>query len=345
MLYLDSLLYIIIIILLCILVNKIVDKKEGFEHKGKSKVYKKTYTNSVIKSAVYGSFINGPKDCVDVKPILDKLISTATDSVVVSQNTMDKENKTGADDEQKYLIIVFTTTAITLSDARYHFPDMNANYYDDGWGKYSYGWLYYEGDSISLKFGNGDPTPAWLKMSAAIYKIAELFAYIIIRMPYKFITQLVDAGVMFVQNFKDIFAPIISFYDQMMSIARNIINQLYKVWKGLFDQWLAIIKDIPGFLKAQFNNMINFIQDAVTKSFAFFQKIFDIAMTIFNALIQIPMTLFDILDQLTEVFVNIFMILINIPTSALNMVIGMQNIMLDVMKKTPTIPFMNLFFQ
>ena len=131
----------------------------------------------------------------------------------------------------------------------------------------------------------------------------------------------------------------------MMSIARSIIRQLYNVFKGLFDQFMAIVKDVPAFLKAQFNNMINFIQDAVTKSFSFFQKIFDIAMTIFNALIQIPMMFFDILDQLTDVFVNIFLIILNIPTSALNMVIGMQNIMLDVMNKTPTIPFMNLFFQ
>jgi phage-related protein len=342
MLYLDSLLYIIIIILLCILVNKIVNKKEGFEHKGKSQVYTKKNTTSVIKSAVYGSFINGPKDCIDVKPILDKLISTATESMVVSQNTLDKENRTGDDKEQKYLIINFTTTAITLSDAIMRMPREGLT---NGFEIYADGWLFIEGGSVSLKFGNGDPTPAWLRMSAAMYKIAELFAYIIIRMPYKFITQLVDAGIAFVENFKDILAPIISFYNQMMAIARSVIKQLYKVFKGLFDQYIAIIKDIPGFLKAQFKNMINFIQDAVTKTFSFLQKIFDIAMTIFNALIQIPMTLFDILDQLTDVFVNVFLILLNIPTSALNMVIGMQKIMLDIMNKTPTIPFMNLFFQ
>lgn len=340
MLYLDYILYIIIIILLCIIVNKIVNKKEGFEHKGKSQVYTEKNTKSVIKSAVYGSFINGPNDCIDVKPILEKLISAATDSLVVSQLTFNTNDP--ASGEEKYLIINFTTTAIMVSDARFRIPDDIRN---NGWDKYNYGWVYNEGDSVSLKFGNGDPTPAWLTMSTAIYKIAELFAYITIRMPYKFINQFMEAGLAFVENFKNIFAPILNFYNQMMSIARSIIKQLYNVAKGLFDQYIAILKDIPGFLKAQFNNIINFIQDAVTKTFSFLQKIFNIAMTIFNALIQIPMMFFDILDQLTDVFVNIFLILLNIPTSALNMVIGMQNIMLDVMNKTPTIPFMNLFFQ
>jgi hypothetical protein len=342
MLYLDTLLYIIIIIiLLCIIANRIAKKKEkeGFEHKGKGTVYTKKNTKSVIKSAVYGSFINGPKDCVDVKPIIDKLISTATDSLVVSHNTFKINDP--ASGEQKYLIINFTTTSITVSDAKYKMPDD----LPVEWEKYKYGWVYYEGDSVSLKYGNGDPTPTWLTMLSAIYKIADLFAYVVIRMPYKFINQAVDLGINLIENFKDIFAPIINFYNQMMAIARSIIKQLYKVFKSFFDQWLAIVKDIPGFLKAQFNNMINMIQDMVTKSFAFFEKIFNILMTIFDALIKLPMMLFDILNQLTEVFVNIFMIILNIPTAALNMIIGMQNIMLDIMTKTPTIPFMDLFFK
>ena len=73
MLYLDYLLYIVIIIFLIVLINKVLDKKEGFVHKGEGVVYTPKEYSSVIKSAVYGTFINGPKDCIDVKPILDKL--------------------------------------------------------------------------------------------------------------------------------------------------------------------------------------------------------------------------------------------------------------------------------
>jgi hypothetical protein len=57
------------------------------------------------------------------------------------------------------------------------------------------------------------------------------------------------------------------------------------------------------------------------------------------------MQLFDILNQLVDVIMNLFTILINIPTAALNMIIGFQEIMIDVMSKTPTIPFMNMFFK
>lgn len=340
MLYLDYILYLTIAILSFILIKKIGDKKakEGFDHKGKGYVYTKPDTKSVIKSAVYGSFIDGPKDCVDVKPVLDKLISAATSSMVVSHYTFGVNDP--ASGAPKYLIINFTTTAITVSDALMQLTNMT-----DAWLPYNFGWVYTEGDSVSLDFGKGDPTPAWLKMAEAMYKIADLFAYMVIRMPYKFVNDLVETGVNFVENFKDIFAPIMKFYDQMMAIARSVITQMYKFGKSLFDQWLAIVRDIPGFLKAQFNNMINLLQDGVTKGFALFEKLFDIGMTIFNALIQLPMMLFDILDQLTDIGINMFMMIMQLPTSGLNMIIGMQDVMMDLMKKTPTIPFTNLFFK
>ena len=347
MVYLDYLLYIVIIILLIILINKVLNKKEGFDHKGDGFVYTPVDNVSVIKSAVYGSFIKGPKDCIDVKPILDKLIATVTDSTVVSHRNF------GIDDPdsggKKYLIINFTTPNITVSDASFKTSDVNfkmlTNNNNYGWEKYDNGFVWVEGESVNLKFGNGEGNPAWLTMLAAMYRIADLFAYMCIRMPYKFLDQMMKMGVDFIENFKNIFEPILNFYKQMKAIAMSIFWQMYYLFKGFFDQWVAIMRDIPKFLKAQLKNLINFIQDAVTKTFSLLQKLFDIVMTILNALIQLPLTLFDILEKLTDVVVNLFMIIINIPTSALNMIIGMQNIMLDVMNKTPTIPFMNLFFQ
>jgi hypothetical protein len=68
-------------------------------------------------------------------------------------------------------------------------------------------------------------------------------------------------------------------------------------------------------------------------------------MTIFNTLIQLPMQIFSMLEQIGTVIANLFTILINIPTAALNMIISGQEIMLDIMNKTPTIPFMDMFFQ
>lgn len=346
MLYLDYILYIIIIILLCILIKKNYDSKEGFDHNGKGIVPKpkKTYT-SVIKSARYGGFKEWTgrryKDTIDVKEILEKLINKGESSLLVSGNNFGQTVDISPGNDN-FLVIQFTDPTIKVSDSRGQnsdFSGMNDQKYDD----LTLGWTWKEGDSISLKFVSS-VNPFWLTAVESLYKIADLFAYIVIRAPYRFIKQTVDLAIKFVKNFQEIFKPILDFIKQMKNIVKNIIEQIYKIWKNLFDQWLAVMKDIPKFLKTLFNSFVDFMQTAITKTFEVFKKLYDVFMDIFEKILELPITIFDIIDKMTTVFMNLFLTIIKIPTTALNMTISLQETLLDTMDKDPKIPFLDKFF-
>jgi phage-related protein len=345
MLYLDLLLYIVIIILLIILINKILHKKEGFEHRGNEIIYTPKITRSVIKSAVYGSFINGPTDCIDVKPILDTLIASATESIVVSHNTFKIDDP--ASGEAKYLIINFTTPNVIVTDANFKMPvpPPSPTGIISEWDVYKDGWAWVEGDSVALNFGNGEEKPAWLGILSIMYKTADLFAYVIIRMPYKFLSKIMTSGGDSMGYVKDVFSPIIDFIKEILTIVRDIYLSIFEFVKSIFRGIYDFIRDLPSFLKSNFRWLIDFFRTVFNKFRALFTKTFDIVKAMFKALMQIPMTIFDIFDKLLQFGVNIFMIIIQIPMSALNMIIGLQDIMMNVMTKSPRIPFIDSFFQ
>lgn len=355
MVYLDYILYIIIIVLSCILINKVCDKnrKEGFEHKGESIIASTKKIESVIQSAEYGYFdewsevsgFNTSKfkrtNVVDVKKALDNIIQKKTKEIVVGPAAFDIIDP--APGKANFLIVKFSKPVI-VTDAILQMP-----YYGPEYGKAlqslggAYVWM--DGSSMSLKFANYQPDPFWFTSGQAFYKIAELFAYITIKMPYQFLKQISNLCITFFENIRNIFAPIFDFIEQMKKIAEKVIRYYFDVVKWGLEQFIAVIKDIPGFLKSQFNNFLNFIQDVLTKTFDLLQMFFDLFMKIFNTLIRLPMQLFSMLEQLGTVFANLFTILINIPTAALNMVIAFQTITIDAMAKTPTIPFMDMFLK
>lgn len=342
MLYLDYILYIIIIILLCILIKKISTKKEGFDHIGKSIVaQQKNKYNSVITSARYsGTYADTGKSFnKDVKPMLDQLIVDGADSFVVFHEKfgVGKEPQLEPSSKAPVLLITFTNEYITTQDGQRASELYGSSYPSNVWA-----WK--EGDSLTLKFGNSGPDSFWLTTVASTYTIARLFAYIIIRAPYQFLSQLLTMGITFFQNFQKNFQPLIKFFKQMFSIAKNIFKQVLEVVKIMYKQWMKIMKDIPGFLKEMFDNVIDFVETAVTKTIDILEKFFNIAKKLFFAIIKLPLTVFDMLDQIGTIFVNLVTILINIPTAALNMIIGFQDIMLQVMEKNPKIPFLDMFF-
>jgi hypothetical protein len=280
---------------------------------------------------------------VDVKDALDKLIKKGTKEIVATNEAFGIVDPSPGKD--KYLVIKFNKPSIVVSDARMQIPDYTQYRHLRQLHSLSNGYVWMEGDSVSLKFGNYEAEPFWVTVVKALYKIADLIAIIVIQMPYKFLNQLIKLGFSFLENLRNMIDPIMKFYDQMMKVAQSILKQMFRWWKWGFDQWVAIIKDLPGFFKEQFANLINFIQDAITNIFSVFETFFNLFMTIFNTLIQLPMQIFSMLEQIGTVIANLFTILINIPTAALNMIISGQEIMLDIMNKTPTIPFMDMFFQ
>ena len=339
MLYLDYILYITLLILLCILIKKVSNKKEGFDHIGKGFVAKqKDKYKSVIKAARYtGTYADtGKKFNKDVKSILDQFIVDGTDSIVVFHKTFGVHNEPQLKPLPK-LEIEFINEYIT--------PQDGTNWATvTGYDKYKAIWVWNEGDSLTLSFADSGPDTFWLNTIAAIYKLADLFAYIIIRAPYQFLSQLVDMGIKFVQNFQNMFQPLMKFVKQMVAIAKNIFKQIWKMVKNMYKMWMKIMKDIPGFLKSMFDNVIDFVETAVTKTFDLLKKFFNIAKKMFFAIIKLPLTIFDMVDQLATVVVNLFMIIINIPTAFLNMIIGFQDIMLQIMQQNPKIPFLDMFF-
>jgi hypothetical protein len=54
--------------------------------------------------------------------------------------------------------------------------------------------------------------------------------------------------------------------------------------------------------------------------------------------------IFDIINSIITLFVNLITMLIKLPISILNMVIGFQKIIMDIMTKSPKIPFLDMFF-
>lgn len=346
LLHLDYIFYIILILLIGFLIHKEMNTtEEGFEHIGKASVATQYNTNqtSPIKSAYYGYVDNDNKiKLIDVKAALDQLILKRTDSILVTHSTFGLSDPNQEMD--KYLFVQFTDPYINITDALGQHPDYGARA-SLTYKKLSNAWVWEESDTMSLKFSRKVSDPFWITMTASFYKIADLFAYVVIKMPYQFLNQLVVVGVQFLQNFRNIFKPMFEFMRQMRAIAKNIFNTIFNQFKKLFKKFVSIMKDIPGFLKEIFDNIIDFLQVAVTKTFGLLKKLFDMIKTIFWTIIKLPMKLFDIVGQLGDVLMNLFTIIINIPTAALNMIIGFQEIMIDIMSKTPTIPFMNMFFK
>ena len=351
LLHLDYIFYIILILLLGFLINKEMTT-EGFDHTGKADVAAqyKTDTTSVIKAARYGGWnkwttASGFTDTIDVKPILDQLIKKRTSSIVVSDYTFGLKTDISPGNN-KYLLIQFVDPTMNAIDAKNPTPTNVPKSEDPRkmWQPWNGAWTWDESASMSLKFGTG-ANPFWLTMVESFYNIADLFAIIVIKMPYKMLSQIVALGVQFLQNLRNILKPILDFMRQMRKIAKGIFDTIFKQIKKVFKKIMAILKDLPGFIKEMFDNVIDIIQTAVTKTFEMLKKVFDVIKKIFWTIIKLPIQLFDIVNQLVDVIMNLFMILIGLPTAALNMIIGFQEIMIDVMSKTPTIPFMNMFFK
>jgi len=372
MVYLDYLLYIVLIVLLCILINNLVIdmNKEGFSHKGQAVLASTKPYESVIKSAEYGYFdpdswtdVSGfviskfkKTSVVDAKPMLDKIIKKGTKEIIISNETFGIVDP--APGMTKYLIIHFKKPDVTVSDAAYQVPDYR-QYPDSLFGNpdrarmmksLSGAYMWIEADTMSLKFGNYSTDSFWIKTTQSLYKIAELFAKIVILYPYKFI-----------RNFMVTFGNVISFklpnlfkrlgdvfkrfINSLIRIAKDIFKKVFGLVKTVFKKIISIIKDIPGFLEEIFNFIIDFIEKVVSKTFELLGRIFKSVVKIIKTIITLPLMIFDILGKLLDFILNLIQMIIELPISMLNMILAFQEILMDIMNKSPTIPFLDMFFK
>ena len=358
MLYLDYILFIIVITLFIIFMNKFFKgkSKEGFgdndkpfTHKGRAFLAETKKKASVIKSARYGSGLSLAKSpmpgidgkwfrSTDVKPILDRLLANNTKTIVVSSAIFEKDP---APDENKVLVVKFSDGTTLASDARKHekvsiYKNMEA---------LSDGWIWKDGDVMSLKFVNGAPDTFWMIMVKNMYKVADLFAYMVIRMPYKFLDNLVEMGIELMQNYKELLKPLFDFIDQMQCMARNMIKYGFAWVKWGYKRGRQIMKNLPKFIKKQLDRIIQIIQDMITNIFELIEPLIEILAIIIDTIIDIPNIIFKIITQLVTMLSNIVIMLIKLPQSLLAMIISFQEIGLSMMEKTPTIPFLDLFLQ
>jgi hypothetical protein len=360
MLYLDSLLFLIIIILLYILINKVIDRnKEGFVHKGKAEVMRKKNTESIIKSAYYGSVKSvwqsiKDKDShwkggADVKPILDKLIKTATQSAMVSNITF---GGVGLSDNQAFgekqvLIVKFNNTYTRPKDAAGELPQGGGE--SGGWLKGTWYWM--EGLSVDLDFGNVMPDPWWFKFVQANYKIAELLAIILIQMPYRFLTKFISPTYLFVEfpdMFNDMFGGILNsvkkFIQGLINIGIRVVKTMFGWMKTAFKKFISTLKNFPGFLTSIFDYILDFITQVVDKTFALVGRLWKTIIRIIKTIIKLPLKIFDIISKLIDIIINIFLMLIELPITILNFIFAYQEIGMDIMSKNPKIPFLDMFF-
>lgn len=341
MLYLDYILYIIIIILLYFFVNKIIkmnegDTKEGFDHRGKAKI---SVNQGKPSQMEYAEYIYFDKETfstkvMDAKPILDKLIALKTDSIIVGPKAFGL-NENDHSQEYDYLVIKFKNPYTIVSDG--------TSETNDGV------WWWSKGDSVSLKFGKGSPDPYWLTVLEALYKIADLIAILLLQTPFVAI-QAVAVGKLFGFSFPGMFRAIFdvikNFVKALVDIAKGVFKQIWKnIIKVCIKKFMYILKHFPKFLKGIFDWILKFIETVVKKTFKLLSRLWKTIVKILKTLINLPLIIFDIIDKVVDIVLNLFLILINLPIAILNMIVAFQQIGIDTMNKTPTIPFLNMFFK
>lgn len=365
MLYLDFLLFLIVIILLCILINKVIDRnKEGFEHKGKAVIVQKRKSRSLIQSAQYGSFKSllqsiqdkdtHWKGSTDVKLILDELISAGTPNTIVSNITFGGVGETTDAQSGDYsmedniLIIKFNNTYTRPKDAAGELPQGGGE--SGGWLVGSWYWM--NGETVDLEFGNIKPDPWWVKIVEAYYKIAEILAMILIKMPYRFSTKFISPQFVFLELpdlFNNMFGGITdaikNFMKGLFDILKRIGKTIFGWIKTVFKKLISILKNFPGFLTSIFNYILDFITQVVDKTFSLLARIWNTIIKIIKTIIKLPLQIFDIIGKLIDILINIFIMIIQLPITILNFIYAFQEIGLDIMSKNPKIPFMDMFFE
>ncbi len=188
-----------------------------------------------------------------------------------------------------------------------------------------------------------DQDSGWVLTVKTTYQIARDIAYILIKMPYQILSKGVNLIIEFIQNINDMLKPMYAFLNQMGKIAVRIFKQFFEIFKKIFKQVFAMLKDMPGFIKKYADIAINFINTMVTKVVDMLTKFFDLFQNILNNILQIPEQMFTIMDQLTDVFFNSFNMMLQLPEKGLQMIIGFQGTIMQMMDRPLKVPFSDQF--
>ena len=187
------------------------------------------------------------------------------------------------------------------------------------------------------------PDSQWIITIKTFYRIAADVAIILIKMPYKFLSQGVNMIIEFIQNINEMLKPMYDFIRQMGRIAVRIAKQFYAIFSKIFKQVFNILRNMPAFIKQYATIAINFISTMVEQTINMLTSFFNLFQNILNKILEIPQKFFDIMNQFSTLFFNMFNMLIDLPEKGLNMVIGFQETIMKMMDRPLKVPFADQF--
>ena len=165
------------------------------------------------------------------------------------------------------------------------------------------------------------------------YAVADNVAVMLIKMPYKFLSAMVNFVIRFVQQLNKMLKPLYSFVQQMFNIVKNLVKKMYDQFRRIFGQFFAIMRNLPAFIQKYVNIAIDNINMVVNQSIKIFTTFFEIFQSVFNSLLQVPQQMFSIVQSLTTFGFNSFKMAMKLPESGLKLGINLQSKMSDFMDK------------
>ena len=190
----------------------------------------------------------------------------------------------------------------------------------------------------------GTPDPRWLTITKLNYRIAADVAILIIKMPYQFLNKGVEMIRTVISNLNEMLDPMYKFIRQIFNIFKDLFIKVFKQFFNIFKKAFKIFGDLPGFIKKNAERMVNFINSMVQQFMRSIKTVLDIFQKIFDMILKLPETAFTLFNKGIEMFFNGFVMMMKLPTSMLQMGIGMQDKMISLMDRPLKIPFENMFF-
>jgi len=187
------------------------------------------------------------------------------------------------------------------------------------------------------------PDSGWIMTIKTAYNIAAQVAIMLIKMPYKFLSQGINLILTFVNNINEMLKPMYDFAKQMGKIVQRIAKKFYDIFTNILGKGFEIIRNLPAFIKQYADIAINFVTMFVTQAIDMMTNFFNLFQNILNSLLALPQQFFNIMNQMSTLMFNMFNMLMKLPEKGLDMAIGFQGTLMKMMDRPLKIPFSDQF--
>lgn len=295
--YLDYLLLLILIGLLCVLIYRILPSKEGFGNDKQASIFDASGGNifNNIFDSLFG--LNDNQDNSGEEDVYPEDAYAYDDDVEITQHTADLSI-----DEKK------NSKSSYVGDEKDEKPKPDGN--------------------LMLTF-------------KTVYHVARQVSVVLIKMPYKILNNFVDMIIKFIQQFRKIIDPIVSFVRQMFKIFWDNVKKMYDQFIAIVQFWFSIMRNFPEFIRQNFALIISFISQAIERITTLMNSLSDMINMAMQMVINFPMQIFDILDQMTKFGFNMFNMGMKLPVTGMKMMINLQDKVGNIMEsgQIPFLPF------